>query len=244
MALHVVIPARYGSSRFPGKPLVDIGGKPMIQRVMERVAQAKGVQTVAVATDDQRIAQAVSAFGGRVVLTDRPMRTGSDRVAHAAAELGLGPDELVVNVQGDQPLLPPQLIDELSAVMLADADVLMATPVTPIRRPEEIADPNHVKAVMDVRGDALYFSRLAIPHPRDGGQVTFYKHLGVYIFRKGFLDIFAGLADGVLEEAEKLEQLRVLEHGYKLRCVISQFDSPEVDRPADAQRVAALLAGA
>lgn len=244
MALHVVIPARYGSSRFPGKPLVDIGGKPMIQRVMERVAQAKGVRTVAVATDDQRIAQAVTAFGGVVVLTDRPMRTGSDRVAAAAAELGLGPDELVVNVQGDQPLLPPELIDQVVEPLLADPAVLMATPVTPITRPEEINDPGHVKAVMDSRGDALYFSRLAIPHPRDGGQVTYHKHLGVYVFRKSFLDVFAALPSGVLEEIEKLEQLRALEHGHKLRCVITHRDSPEVDRPEDAVRVARILAQA
>lgn len=244
MALHVVIPARYGSSRFPGKPLVDIGGKPMIQRVMEQVAQAKGVLTVAVATDDERIARAVEAFGGRVVITDQPMRTGSDRVAHAATQLGLGPDELVVNVQGDQPLLPPRIIDQIAAPLLAEPAVVMATPVTPILRPEETHDPNHVKAVLDQNGDALYFSRLAIPHPRDGGQMTFYKHLGVYIFRKSFLDAFAALPSGVLEEAEKLEQLRVLEFGYKLRCVITPLDSPEVDRPADAQRVARILAEA
>ena len=243
MAIHVIIPSRYGSSRFPGKPLVDIGGKPMVQRVMEQVSRAKGVETVAVATDDERIAGAVRAFGGKVIISDQPMRTGSDRVAAAANELGLGPDELVVNVQGDQPLLPPEVIDEVAAPLLADPCVLVSTPVTRIKRPEEIADTNHVKTVMDARGDAIYFSRLAVPHPRDGGEVTFYKHLGVYIFRKSFLDVFAELPDGHLENIEKLEQLRVLEYGYKMRCVITEKDSPEVDRPEDALRVAAILAG-
>lgn len=243
MAVHVIIPARYGSSRFPGKPLVDIHGKPMIRRVMEQVAQAKGVETVCVATDDERIAGAVRDFGGLAVMITQPMRTGSDRVAAAARELGLGPDELVVNVQGDQPLLPPQLIDQVARPLLQDPQVMLATPVSPITRPEEVPDPNHVKVVMDQAGDALYFSRLPIPHPRDGGEVTYYKHLGVYIFRHGFLQEYAQMPSGVLEGIEKLEQLRVLEQGRKIRCVITHLDSPEVDRPEDAQRIARLLRG-
>ena len=165
MAIHVIIPSRYGSSRFPGKPLVDIGGKPMVRRVMEQVSQAKGVETVAVATDDERIAEAVRAFGGKVIISDQPMRTGSDRVAAAANELGLGPDELVVNVQGDQPLLPPEVIDEVAAPLLADPCVLVSTPVTRIKRPEEIADTNHVKTVMDIKGDAIYFRAWPCPTP-------------------------------------------------------------------------------
>ncbi len=241
MALHVIIPARYGSSRFPGKPLVDIGGKPMIQHVMERAALAEDVQTVAVATDDERIAKAVEAFGGKVLMTPSELRSGSDRVARAAEMLGLGPGELVVNVQGDQPLLPAEVINQTAHPLLEDPELVMSTPVMPIRRPEEVGDPNHVKVVMAANGDALYFSRQAIPHPRDGGHVTYYKHLGVYVFRRSFLETFASLPTGRLEELEKLEQLRVLEAGFTIRCVTTPFDSPEVDRPEDARRVAAML---
>jgi len=243
MALHVIIPARYGSSRFPGKPLVDIGGKPMVQRVMERAAGAKGVATVAVATDDERIRRAVEAFGGRAIMTPSVLRSGSDRVAAAAAELGLGDEELVINVQGDQPLLPPQVLEEITLPLQEDPGLGMATPVVEITDPAELTDPNHVKVVMNANGDALYFSRQAIPFPREGGPVTTYKHLGIYAFRKSFLDTFAALPSGRLEQIEKLEQLRVLEAGYRLRCVVTVHDSPEVDRPDDAVRVARLLEG-
>lgn len=244
MAMHVIIPARYGSTRFPGKPLVSINGRPMIQHVMERAGRAQGVASVAVATDDERIAQAVRAFGGLVVMTPAELRSGSDRVAAAAKELGLGRHELVVNVQGDQPLLPPEVISQTAAPLLADPGLGMATPLVPITRPEEVTDPNHVKVVMDAAGNALYFSRQPIPHPRDGAPVQFYKHLGVYVFRKSFLDTFASLPTGHLEELEKLEQLRVLEAGLKVRCVITHCDSPEVDRPEDALRVAQIIQAA
>ena len=241
MSLHVIIPARYGSSRFPGKPLVDIGGKPMIQQVMERAARARGVVSVTVATDDERIVAAVESFGGRALMTPAELRSGSDRVAAAAELMGLGRDEIVVNVQGDQPLLPPEVISDTAGPLLEDPGLGMATPVVKITDPAEIPDPTHVKTVMTTAGDALYFSRLAIPHPRDGQEITYYKHLGVYLFRKWFLDVFAGLPTSRLEEIEKLEQLRVLEHGHRLRCVITTHDSPEVDRPHDARRVARLL---
>jgi 3-deoxy-manno-octulosonate cytidylyltransferase (CMP-KDO synthetase) len=214
----------------------------MIQHVMERAGQAENVKTVAVATDDERIKEAVESFGGRVIMTPAKMRTGSDRVALAASELGLGPDELVVNVQGDQPLLPPALIDLIAEPMHKELDLDMATPVVAITRPEEINDPNHVKAVMDQKGNALYFSRQAIPFPRDGGEVTYYKHLGVYIYRKSFLDLFQEFESGKLEDVEKLEQLRALEQGATIRLVVSSCDSPEVDRPEDAKRVEELLA--
>ncbi|MBI4800775.1 MAG: 3-deoxy-manno-octulosonate cytidylyltransferase [Desulfarculus sp.] len=241
MALYVIIPARYGSTRFPGKPLVSINGRPMIQHVMERAGRAVGVKAVAVATDDQRIALAVRAFGGQVVMTESDLRSGSDRVAAAASAMGLEPDDLVVNVQGDQPLLPPEVISLTAAPLLAEPGLGMATPVVPITRPEEVTDPNHVKVVLDHEGNALYFSRQPIPHPRDGAPVTFLKHLGVYVFRKSFLDTYAALPSGQLEELEKLEQLRVLEAGHRVRCVITHFDSPEVDRPEDAARVAQIL---
>jgi 3-deoxy-manno-octulosonate cytidylyltransferase (CMP-KDO synthetase) len=144
-------------------------------------------------------------------------------------------------VQGDQPLLPPEVISQTAAPLLAEPELGVATPVVPITRPEEVTDPNHVKVVLDRLGNALYFSRQPIPHPRDGAPVTFLKHLGVYVFRKSFLDTFAALPSGHLEELEKLEQLRVLEAGYRMRCVVTHFDSPEVDRPEDARRVAQIL---
>ncbi|MBU2519063.1 MAG: 3-deoxy-manno-octulosonate cytidylyltransferase [Proteobacteria bacterium] len=241
MALHVIIPARYGSSRFPGKPLVTIAGKPMIQHVMERASQARGVATVAVATDDERVARAVEAFGGRVVMTPSECRSGSDRVALAAEALGLGDGELVVNVQGDQPLLPPAVLDECAAPLLTEPGLGLSTPVVAIKDPGEVPDPNHVKTALDARGNALYFSRLPIPFPRDGERITYYKHLGVYIFRREFLAAFAALPTGRLEQIEKLEQLRALEYGHKVRCVITEYDSPEVDRPEDALRVEAIL---
>ncbi len=241
MGLYVIIPARYGSSRFPGKPLVMINGRPMIQHVMERAGQAAGVAMVAVATDDERIASAVEAFGGRAVMTPAALRTGSDRVAAAAQALGVDDDDLVVNVQGDQPLLPPEVINETALPLRHEPKINMSTPVVAITRPEEIGDPNHVKVVMDEWGNALYFSRQAIPFPRDGGEVTYFKHLGVYVYRKAFLDVFASLPTGRLENLEKLEQIRVLEAGHRVRCVVTQFDSPEVDRPEDARRVADLM---
>ncbi len=241
MALHVIIPARYGSSRFPGKPLVNINGRPMIQHVMDRAGRAAGVASVTVATDDERIARAVEAFGGRAVMTDSALRSGSDRAAAAARLLRVPPADLVVNVQGDQPLLPPEVISLTAQPLLEDATLGMSTPVTPITRPEELHDPNHVKAVLNAHGDALYFSRAAVPHNRDGGPCQHLKHLGVYVFRAAFLELFSKLPSGRLEEIEKLEQLRALEHNQRLRCVVVPHDSPEVDRPEDAQRVAQIL---
>jgi 3-deoxy-manno-octulosonate cytidylyltransferase (CMP-KDO synthetase) len=241
MGLYVIIPARYGSSRFPGKPLVMIDGRPMIQHVMGRAGQAAGVELVAVTTDDERIARAVEEFGGRAIMTPPELRSGSDRVAAAAQALGVGEDDLVVNVQGDQPLLPPEVINETAFPLLHESEIALSTPVVAITRPEEISDPNHVKVVMDACGNALYFSRQAVPYLRDGGETTYFKHVGVYVFRKPFLDVFAGLSSGRLENLEKLEQLRVLEAGHKVRCVITEYDSPEVDRPEDVQRVAQLI---
>ena len=241
MSLIVIIPARYGSSRFPGKPLVDIAGKPMVQRVMERAASAKNVSLVAVATDDDRIKRAVESFGGKAVMTESVLRSGSDRVAAACAELGLADDDLVVNVQGDQPLLPPRLLEEICEPLAEDPFLGMTTPVVEIKKDEELHDPNHVKVAMSAAGDALYFSRQLIPFARDGQSVSVYKHLGVYCFTKGFLDEFAAMPTGRLEDIEKLEQLRVLEAGRNIRCVITTLDSPEVDRPEDAVRVAEII---
>lgn len=198
---------------------------------------------MAVATDDERVARAVEAFGGKAIMTPEACRSGSDRVALAAQSLGLGDDELVANVQGDQPLLPPEVLEECAAPLLAEPELGLATPVVAITNPGEVPDPNHVKTVMDVRGNALYFSRLPVPFPRDGEETTYYKHLGVYVFRNSFLGLFASLPTGTLEQVEKLEQLRALEHGHPVRCVITRHDSPEVDRPGDALRVEGILLG-
>lgn len=242
MGLHVIIPARWGSSRFQGKPLFEIAGQPMIQHVISAAAAAPEVDSVVVATDDERIAEAVAAVGGRALMTSAQARSGSDRVAEAAGLLGLADDELVANVQGDQPLLPPELISLCAAPLAQDPALGMTTPVTPFKSRRELADPTNVKTVMDSRGNALYFSRATIPFARDGQEVTCYKHLGVYLFRKSFLDLFASLPEGRLEATEKLEQLRVLEAGHTIRCVITDLDSPEVDRPEHAEQVSRRLA--
>jgi 3-deoxy-manno-octulosonate cytidylyltransferase (CMP-KDO synthetase) len=236
MPLHVIIPARWGSSRLPGKPLVDIAGKPMIQHVAERASQADNVASVTVATDDQRIAEAVRGFGFDALMTPAA-RTGSDRVAAAADMMSIDDQDLVVNVQGDQPLLPPELINQTAAPLFNEQALGMTTPVKATASARELSDPTDVKVVMDRVGNALYFSRQLIPLPRDGGDATFYKHLGVYVFRKSFLAVFAQLPTGRLESIEKLEQLRVLENGYPLRCVITEYDSPEVDRLEHAREV-------
>lgn len=241
MGTYVVIPARYGSTRFPGKPLCMMAGRPMIEWVYRRASRAKMVNRVLVATDDQRIMDAVANFGGIGVLTTGAYSTGSDRVAGAVADLGLDGDDIVINVQGDQPCLDPRVLDELVEPILADGSVNLVTPIHPITDRRAIANPNNVKVVADANGDALYFSRSPVPFFRDSEPGNYFKHLGVYAFRKSFLDIFTKLPPGKLEQIERLEQLRALEHGYPIRVIESAYDSPEVDTPADAERVAALI---
>jgi 3-deoxy-manno-octulosonate cytidylyltransferase (CMP-KDO synthetase) len=241
MAITVVIPARYGSTRFPGKPLCKLAGRTMIEWVCRRAARARGVDQVIVATDDERIRAEVDGFGGRTVLTTGRYATGSDRVAAAVMDLGLPAGDLVVNLQGDQPLFQPACLDEVVAPLLAEPEVVMTTLVHAITDPESIANPNNVKAVLDESGNALYFSRSPIPFGRDEAPEVFHKHLGIYAFRKGFLEKFTALAPGRLEQIEKLEQLRALEHGFDIRCVITEFDSPEVDAPADVVRVSRMI---
>ncbi|MDY0161754.1 3-deoxy-manno-octulosonate cytidylyltransferase [Desulfobotulus sp.] len=237
----VVIPARWGSSRLEGKPLRPLAGKPMIRHVYER-CRAAAVDDVVVATDDVRILEAVENFGGRAVLTSPENRSGTDRVADAARILGLLPEDLLVNVQGDQPLIHPRCIDEVLAPFQKESDLAMTTLGFVIQDPREITDPKDVKVVMDARGNALYFSRATIPHVRDRETpCTYIKHLGVYAYTRRFLDIFRDLPTGTLEEIEKLEQLRVLEQGYTLRVVMTSHDSPEVDLPEDIARIEALM---
>lgn len=238
------IPARYGSSRFPAKPLALIAGKPLIVHVYERVAAAQGLDAVYVATDDERIADAVAHLGAPVVLTVKPAHTGTDRLAEAAAQVGLSSDDLIINVQGDQPLVHPQSIEDVMRPFLDgyDGSFAMSTLAYAITDPREIHDPKDVKMTFDAQGNALYFSRAAIPFGRDHWQHPVYKHLGVYAYTKAFVDNFNCLKPGVLEEIEKLEQLRVLENGQRIRVAVTKHDSLEVDLPEDVGRIEAVLA--
>jgi 3-deoxy-manno-octulosonate cytidylyltransferase (CMP-KDO synthetase) len=242
MRVACVIPSRFQSSRFPGKPLADIWGKPMIQRVYERVLKAKTVSSVAVATDDKRIFAAVRKFGGHAIMTSSEHKSGTDRIAEAATYLDLEPSDIVVNIQGDQPLFEPSQIDEVAAPLIADPAISMSTLIYKIIREEEITHPNAVKTVFDKQGFALYFSRATIPYVRDQGlKAEYYKHHGIYAYRRGFLETFTRLPVGALEKLEALEQLRALEHGYKIKVVVTPHDSIEVDTPQELERVKSLL---
>lgn len=235
-----IIPARYQSNRFRGKPLAVICGKPMIQHVYERAMASPLLSKVAVATDDERIAEAVRGFGGEVVMTRDDHVSGTDRLAEAATILAIDEHDVVVNIQGDQPLFPSEIVEQVARPLLDDPALPMSTLIYKIIRPEEINDPNHVKTVFDRHGMALYFSRASIPfqrNPEEAVSPTYYKHLGFYAYRKGFLLTFVSLPEGEWEKFEKLEQLRALEYGYGIKVVLTRHDSIEVDTPADAKRV-------
>ena len=238
MKIVVMIPARFGSNRFNGKPLAMISGKPMIQMVYERVAMAERVTDAIVATDDERIRDAVMDFGGRVIMTSPKNRSGTDRLSEAADQMGLAPDDIVVNVQGDQPLIHPVCINEVVEPFFSEPELEISTLAFKIVDEQEIHNPKDVKATFDNRGYALYFSRSPIPYCRDEG-VAFdtYKHLGIYAYTRRFLEVFANLPEGRLEAIEKLEQLRALEHGHRIKVVVTRHDSPEVDLPEDILRV-------
>lgn len=238
-----IIPARYKSNRFPGKPLALISGKPMIQHVVERAQRVGLLSRVIVATDDDRIARCVSSFGGEFVMTRENHVSGTDRLAEAAEALGVSEHDIVVNIQGDQPIFPAQIIEQVTRPLLDDPALPMATLIYKIIRNEEIHDPNHVKTVFDRDHHALYFSRSAVPFQRnpDGDSPTYYKHLGVYAYRKGFLLTFVALPEGEWERFEKLEQLRALEFGYRIKVVLTEHDSVEVDTAEEIQRVEHLL---
>jgi 3-deoxy-manno-octulosonate cytidylyltransferase (CMP-KDO synthetase) len=239
-----IIPSRYESSRFPGKPLADLCGKPMILHVYERVLKAASVSHAAVATDDERILQAVQAHGGRAVMTSPRHRSGTDRVAEAVEALGLADEAIVVNIQGDQPLFEPSQIDEVVSPLREEADVPMSTLIYRIVRDEEIGHPNAVKVAVDARGFALYFSRATIPYVRDPGLTAeYFKHHGIYAYRRCFLRTFTALPTGVLERLEALEQLRALEYGHRIRVIVTPHDSVEVDTPAELDRVRRILEG-
>ena len=247
----VIIPARHASTRLPGKPLADIAGKPMVVRVAERAAAA-GADRVVVATDDVRIKTAVEAHGIAACLTAASHATGTDRLAEAAQQLGLADDAIVVNVQGDEPLLSPALIRAVADLAAAHPDAAIATACHPITDPAEAFNPNVVKVVLDARGHALYFSRATIPWARDafaGGRDTLpqglplYRHYGLYAYRVRFLRAFPALAPAPIERFEALEQLRALWHGFRIVVAVTAgTPAPGVDTPEDLVRVRALFA--
>jgi 3-deoxy-manno-octulosonate cytidylyltransferase (CMP-KDO synthetase) len=255
-----VIPARWQATRLPGKPLAEIAGRPMIQHVYERASQATALSEVLVATDDERIFAAVRDFGGEAVMTSPDHRSGTDRVAEAASTRAA---DVVVNIQGDEPLIDPEAIDALVQPFAVDRELEMTTLATPIRVPEEIEDPSAVKVVVDRRGYALYFSRYPIPYHRVSGPSSAgpcvagapvpgdadqkvgatprLKHLGLYGYRAEFLQVYSHLEPTLLEQTEKLEQLRALEHGWRIFVVLTEHDAIGVDTPEDLARVRAVM---
>jgi 3-deoxy-manno-octulosonate cytidylyltransferase (CMP-KDO synthetase) len=237
----VVIPSRYAATRLPGKPLVNLAGKPMVQRVYEQAKLAQTVHRVLVATDDQRIVDAVLAFGGEARMTRSDHRTGTERIAEVAAH---EPGDVFVNVQGDEPLIDPVAIDTAVAALLEDPPAQIATVATPIRHVPDIMDPNVVKTVLDFDSNALYFSRAPVPWVRDTQQkvhVKYWKHLGLYVFQRDALLEYPTLPQGELEKIEQLEQLRWLENGWKIRVAEVEHDAVSVDAPEDVTRVEKLL---
>lgn len=235
-----VIPARYASTRFPGKVLAPLHGKPLVLHVYDRLAGAAGLSEVLVATDDEHVAEVVRTHGGRVAMTSAGHESGTDRVA----EVARGSEaEIVVNVQGDEPLIDPALVVEVAAALERDAGAHMATARRRLSEPEQLADPNIVKVVCDERGRALYFSRAPIPHTRDAGAaLDAWQHIGIYAYRRDFLLAFAAWPPTPLEQREKLEQLRALEHGCAISVIDTHYESIGVDTPADLQRVERQLA--
>jgi len=237
----VVIPARFGSTRLPGKPLVSLAGKPMIQRVYERARMAEKAGRVIVATDDERIVKAVETFGGEARMTRADHRTGTERVAEVAAHVE---GDVFVNVQGDEPLLDPVAVDAAISALLEEPAAAIATVATPVKTPGDIMDPNVVKTVLDFDGNALYFSRAPIPWVRDTAAkvlVRHLKHLGLYVFQRDALLEYPTLPQGDLERIEQLEQLRWLENGWKIRVAEVEHDAVSVDVPEDVARVEKLL---
>lgn len=240
MKVLCVIPARYASTRLPGKPLSMIVGKPMIQHVYERACQAQLPGEVIVATDNEQVEQAVKTFGGKAVMTSPDHPSGTDRLAEVAL---MYPDvDIIVNVQGDEPMIPPEIIDRLAEAFEGDDDLSMAT-MKVLMNEDEYNDPSAVKVVTDQHGYALYFSRSLMPYPRNKpADYKVYKHVGIYAYRRSFLLKYAALAPTPLERAESLEQLRVLENGYKIKVLESDFKGIGVDTPEDLAAVNELMA--
>lgn len=230
-----VIPARYASTRLPGKPLADIAGKPMIVRVYEQASRAKRLSGVIAAVDDERVYEAVVSHGGKAMMTAKGHPTGTDRLAEVAAA---HPEaELIINVQGDEPLIEPDLIDALAAAFEEAPELQMATVKSPMTDENEMKNHNNVKVVTDKEGYALYFSRSLLPYPRENTGVTVYKHIGIYAYRRDFLLQYARMKPTALEQTESLEQLRALENGYKIKVIATDFKFVGVDTPEDLAEV-------
>lgn len=235
-----IIPARYGSSRLPGKPLKMICGKPMIQHVYEQAMKATTLDSVVVATDDERIVAAVKAFGGEAFLTSLDHKTGSDRIAEVAAHMDC---DIVVNIQGDEPLIEPEIIDEFVTEMLGDPKLVMVTGCHEIHDEQALQNPNVVKVVSNLNGFALLFSRSLIPYPRYTQRFAAYEHIGIYVYTKDFLMTYITLEDSPLAATESLEQMRVLEHGYAIKIVKTRFpyDALSVDTQEDLENVERIM---
>ncbi len=232
-----VIPARYSSTRLPGKPLADIRGKSMVLRVVEQAERAKLLNEVIVATDDKRIFDHLTLFGKKAVMTDPDIRTGTDRCYEAVKDLN---SDIIVNIQGDEPLLDPETIDSLISALADSPEAVCSTPVKKITAETEIDNPNIVKTVTDKNMFALYFSRSRIPFNRNDHD-NYYKHIGIYAYRSDFLKTFIGLESTMLEKSESLEQLRILENGFKIKCVEVFNDSTGVDTPEDLDKVRKII---
>jgi 3-deoxy-manno-octulosonate cytidylyltransferase (CMP-KDO synthetase) len=234
-----VIPARFASTRFPGKVLAQIGPKTMLQHVYERASQARYLTSTIIATDDHRVFEVARSFGARVRMTLTSHLSGTDRVAEVASAEDA---ELVVNIQGDEPLIDPAAIDAALLPLAHDSGIVMGTLKKRIEDPREVDDPNVVKVVTNRAGDAIYFSRCPIPFHRDGMPSRHDKHIGLYVYRRDFLLNYAALPVGPLEQAERLEQLRAIENGYSIRVVETEYESIGVDTPEDLDRVRSLFA--
>lgn len=238
-----VLPARWASTRLPGKVLVDICGKPLIQHVWERVRQCRRLSEIIIACDEPHVLERCKAFGARAVLTSKDHPSGSDRVAEAVRRIDA---DIVVNIQADEPLMDPALIDDLVLSLENDEACALATPIKRLANEEDFHNPNIVKVVVDVKGHALYFSRAAIPFRRDGKPAEYsryFRHLGLYAYRRDFLFTYCQWPKSFLEQEECLEQLRVLEAGYKIKCVETDVEAVGVDTPEDVAKVIKLLKG-
>lgn len=236
-----VIPARYSSTRFEGKVLADILGKPMIQHVWERARQARFLDDLIIACDDERVAEAAKGFGAKVVLTSKGHASGTDRISEVVNPLDV---KFVINIQGDEPLITPLVIDMLAQELLRDKNVQMVTIMRKIEDIKELRDPNVVKVVVDKNGFALYFSRAPIPHRAHNAQLkspTFYKHIGLYGYTKDFLFTYRNLPASNLEKIENLEQLRALEAGCRIKVIETKFDTVGVDTPEDLEKVKIIM---
>ena len=240
-----IIPARWGATRFPGKALAPIAGKPLVQHVWERCLQAECLAGVIIATDDMRIAEAAFDFGAEVAMTSPAHESGTDRIAEVAAKLPKGVSH-VLNIQGDEPAISPALIDRLAGELRRHRRLEMVTAANALKDFDQVRDPNCVKVALAKNGDALYFSRSVIPHPFGSGlpahPVTYYRHQGIYGYERGFLAKFVRWQPAAYERIEKLEQLRALDHGIRIRVVVTEHQSRGVDAPADVAEVEALLA--